>query len=111
MSGRALAKLTRLLCQCKMASYQGLWYANGLLLWAHNWCSNELSLHTISTLNKHVTRIKYNWGYIRLLVLVSLVILLYMPNLLASMAKLTIALHKANFGSDKDRLAFLRGIA
>ena len=45
-------------------------------------------------------------GYNRLLVLVSLAILLYMPNLLASIIKLTIALHKANFGSDKGRLAF-----
>ena len=41
-----------------------------------------------------------------MLVLV-LAILLYMPNLLASIAKSTIALYKVNFGSDKDRLAFL----
>ena len=46
-----------------------------------------------------------------MLVLVSLVILLYMPNLLASIAKPTIALHKASFGSDKGHLAFLGGIA
>jgi hypothetical protein len=47
----------------------------------------------------------------RFLVLVSLAILLYMPNLLASIAKSTIALHKASFGSDKGLLAFLAGIA
>ena len=46
-----------------------------------------------------------------LLVLVSLAIFLYTPNLLVSIAKLTITLHKASFGSDKDRLTFLRGIA
>ena len=42
-----------------------------------------------------------------MLVLVSLAILLYIPNLLASIAKSTIALHKANFESDKGRLTFL----
>jgi len=31
--------------------------------------------------------------------------------LLASIAKPAIALHKANFGSDRGRLAFLEGIA
>ena len=36
-----------------------------------------------------------------MLILVSLAILLYMPNLLASIAKPTIPLHKASFGSDK----------
>ena len=46
-----------------------------------------------------------------MIVLVSLAILLYMPNLLASIAKPTNALHKASFGSDKGRLAFLGGIA
>ena len=46
-----------------------------------------------------------------MLILVNLSILLYMPNLLASVAKPTIALHKARFGSDKGRLAFLGGIA
>ena len=46
-----------------------------------------------------------------MLVLVSLAILLYMPNLLASIAKPTIALHKASFGSNKGCLAFLGGIA
>ena len=46
-----------------------------------------------------------------LLVLVSLVILLYMSNLLVSIAKPTIALHKDSFESDKGRLAFLGGIA
>ena len=46
-----------------------------------------------------------------LLVLVSLAILLYVPNLLASIAKPTIALHKASFGSDKGCLTFLGGIA
>jgi hypothetical protein len=46
-----------------------------------------------------------------LLVLVSLAILLYIPNLLAFIAKLTIALHKASIGSDKGCLAFLGGIA
>jgi hypothetical protein len=45
-----------------------------------------------------------------LLVLVSLAILLYMLNLLASITKLTIALHKASFESDKSCLAFLGGI-
>ena len=44
-------------------------------------------------------------------VLIVLIILLYMPNLLASIAKPTIALHKASFGSDKGHLAFLGGIA
>jgi hypothetical protein len=34
-----------------------------------------------------------------------------MPNLLASIAKLTITLHKANFVSCEGRLAFLGGIA
>ena len=43
-----------------------------------------------------------------MLVVVSLAILLYLPNLLVSIAKPTIALHKANFGSDKGRLAFLQ---
>ena len=38
-------------------------------------------------------------------------ILLYMPNLLASIAKLTIALHKTSLVSDKCLLAFLGGIA
>jgi hypothetical protein len=46
-----------------------------------------------------------------LLVLVGLTILLYMPNLLASITKLTIVLHKANFVSCKGCLAFLGGIA
>ena len=46
-----------------------------------------------------------------MLVLVSLAILLYVPNLVASIAKTTIALHKASFGSDKGCLAFLGDIA
>ena len=46
-----------------------------------------------------------------MLVLVSLTILLYVSNLLASIAKPTIALHKASFGSDKGCLALLGGIA
>jgi hypothetical protein len=45
-----------------------------------------------------------------LLVLVNLAILLYMPNLLASILKPVIALHKASFGSDKGYLAFLGDI-
>ena len=45
-----------------------------------------------------------------MLVLV-LAILLYMPNLLASIAKPTIALHKTSLVSDKGCLVFLRGIA
>jgi hypothetical protein len=40
-----------------------------------------------------------------------LAILLYVPNLLASIVKPTIALHKASFGSSKGRLAFLGVIA
>jgi hypothetical protein len=42
-----------------------------------------------------------------LLVLVCLAILLYMPNLLAFIAKPTVALHKASFESDKGCLVFL----
>ena len=38
-------------------------------------------------------------------------ILLYMPNLLAFIAKLTIALHKTSLVSHKGCLAFLEGIA
>ena len=38
-------------------------------------------------------------------------ILLYMPNLLASIAKPTIALYEVRLWSSKGRLAFLRGIA
>ena len=45
-----------------------------------------------------------------MLVLV-LAILLYMPNLLASIAKPTVALHKTSLVSHKGRLAFLGGIA
>jgi hypothetical protein len=37
--------------------------------------------------------------------------MLYMPNLLASIAKPTIALHKARLWSSKGHLAFLGGIA
>ena len=51
-----------------------------------------------------------NGGYISVLVLV-LAILLYMPNLLASIAKLTIVLHKTSLVRSKVRLAFLGGIA
>jgi hypothetical protein len=46
--------------------------------------------------------------YIGLFVLI-LAILLYVPNLLASIAKPTIALHKTSLVSDKGRLAILGG--
>ena len=45
-----------------------------------------------------------------MLVLV-LALLLYMPNLLASIVKLTIVLHKTSLVRSKGRLAFLGGIA
>ena len=91
-------------------SDQAFWHPNGFLLWAHNWCTDNLSMHPINTLDKHVTRIKLNWEYISLFVLV-LAILLYMPNLLASIAKSTIASHKGSFEGCNGCLAFLGALA
>ena len=69
--------------------------------------SNPNAFLSISRTRQGCYRIKSNYGYIRLLVLVSLAILLYMFHLLAFIAKPTIAFYKASFGNDKGHLDFL----
>ena len=60
--------------------------------------------------HKHIERIKLNLGYIGLWLLFH-ALLLYMTNLLATSAKLTIVLHKTSLVRSEGRFAFLGGIA
>jgi hypothetical protein len=68
-------------------------------------------MHTLDTLGKHIARIK--WYSINKFLAIVLfgAIMLKVPNLLTSIAKPTIALHKARLWSSKGRLAFLGSIA